>query len=74
MLRQVTIQHLAIAGSPLCPSIESLVAAKELEPVDHSDPWGNAFEIECSDDDVTIRSAGPDQNMGSSDDIVVPSS
>jgi hypothetical protein len=37
------------------------------------DPWGSEYAIECEEDDVTVKSRGPDRAAGTPDDIVVPS-
>jgi hypothetical protein len=33
------------------------------------DPWGNAFNIECDGDDITVTSNGPDGESGTEDDV-----
>jgi general secretion pathway protein G len=56
-----------------CPSISQLVQEKQLDPgANTSDPWGSAYSLSCSEDDVTVISAGPDKKKGTKDDIVVP--
>ena len=37
-----------------------------------TDPWGAAFTIECNGADVRIRSAGPDGQPRTADDVVTP--
>ena len=54
-----------------CPTMETLV---EEHLIDHSrrttDAWDHPFTIECdSDDDVIVRSNGPDGQPGTEDDI-----
>jgi hypothetical protein len=36
------------------------------------DAWGQPWTIECDDRDATITSRGPDQRLGTEDDIRVP--
>jgi general secretion pathway protein G len=56
-----------------CPTISQLVQEKHLDPGQNTnDPWGNAYSLTCSDDEVTVVSAGPDKKKGSKDDISVP--
>jgi general secretion pathway protein G len=53
-----------------CPTVEQLVAEKILDKDKNvKDAWGNEFTIECDEDGATVRSAGPDEQMGSEDDI-----
>jgi len=37
-----------------------------------NDPWGQAYNLNCSDDEVTVLSNGPDKKKGTKDDIAVP--
>ena len=53
-----------------CPTIEELLSEKILDKKKNTqDAWGNAFTIECDEDGATVRSAGPDEQMGTEDDI-----
>jgi general secretion pathway protein G len=53
-----------------CPGIEDLVREAILDPTtDHDDGWGNAFAIECDENVVHVKSAGPDETMGTEDDL-----
>ncbi len=53
-----------------CPSVEELVAERFLDGQTAStDPWSHAFVIDCKDGDVMVRSAGPDGQLGTADDI-----
>jgi hypothetical protein len=33
------------------------------------DAWDNPFQIDCEGSDVIVTSAGPDEQMGTEDDI-----
>lgn len=56
-----------------CPTVSQLVQDKQLDAGQESnDPWGQPYEITCSDSDVTVASAGPDKQPGNNDDIVIP--
>jgi general secretion pathway protein G len=53
-----------------CPrSIQELVAAGIVGRMTR-DPWGNDYEIRCTDDEqIDVATAGPDREMGTDDDI-----
>jgi general secretion pathway protein G len=53
-----------------CPNVDQLVEDKILaKDKNVKDAWGNDFSIDCDADGATVRSAGPDEQMGSEDDI-----
>ncbi len=53
-----------------CPSVSKLVEEKILDKKKKTkDAWDNEFSIECDDDGATVKSAGPDGQMGTEDDI-----
>jgi general secretion pathway protein G len=53
-----------------CPNVQQLVDDKILAKDKNTlDAWGNEFSIDCDEDGATVRSAGPDEQMGSEDDI-----
>jgi hypothetical protein len=55
-----------------CPTVEQLRQTSGIDRlVVTTDAWRNPFEIECSEDETTIRSLGPD-GKPSADDIVEP--
>ena len=59
-----------------CPAIENIVADNQLPANAQEvtrDPWRRRFEIQCAEDDVRVRSAGPDGIAGTDDDISVRS-
>jgi general secretion pathway protein G len=56
-----------------CPDVDTLVSDGALDrDSPRRDPWGTFWTIECAAGDVTIVSAGPDQKMGTDDDIRIP--
>jgi general secretion pathway protein G len=58
-----------------CPSVSQLKKDKYLDRAAASqDPWGTTFEINCTEGTVYVRSAGPDKQVGTKDDIQVPKS
>jgi hypothetical protein len=60
-------------GSAICPALEDLIADGALDKDSpRRDPWGGAWRIECSNDDVTIISEGRDRSPGTDDDIRIP--
>jgi general secretion pathway protein G len=53
-----------------CPTIDELLEQGELRRGSRTtDPWNNAFKIECTRDGADVTSAGPDGEWGSDDDI-----
>lgn len=53
-----------------CPSVDQLVSSKTLrQTASTKDAWGNDFSIECNEDGAVVRSGGPDEQMGTEDDI-----
>ena len=53
-----------------CPDVEKLLSSKILDKNKNTkDAWGNDFTVECNEDGVTVKSAGPDEQMGTEDDI-----
>lgn len=58
-----------------CPTVSQLKKDKYLSKTASSeDPWGTTFEIRCEGDDIHVRSAGPDKQSGTKDDIEEPKS
>jgi general secretion pathway protein G len=56
-----------------CPTISQLVQDKQIDPgTSSNDPWGQPYTLNCSDDEVTVTSAGPDKKKGTKDDIKMP--
>ena len=58
---------------PACPAIGDLIAMLDNEG--NTDPWGNPYVLTCttgSKNPILIRSAGPDGNYESADDILSP--
>lgn len=56
-----------------CPELEQLVTDGVLDKDSpRTDPWKNPWKIQCSEQDVTVSSAGPDRMTGTGDDIRVP--
>lgn len=56
-----------------CPTMSQLVQEKHIDSAANTDdPWGEAYLLSCSDDDVIVTSKGPDKKKGTADDIRVP--
>ena len=59
------------AQAGACPTFGDLTRDKVLDPkTAHDDAWGQGLRIQCSDEAIEVRSAGPDRAMGTSDDVV----
>lgn len=62
--------ELYIVDNGDCPSVQALVDAKILKKsLNTQDSWDNDYQVECDDDGATVRSAGPDKQFGTEDDI-----
>lgn len=58
-----------------CPTMSQLVQEKFLDTGTGSkDPWGEDYQLNCTEDEVFVTSKGPDKKKGSKDDIKVPKS
>jgi hypothetical protein len=56
-----------------CPSPEVLRDDRVIDAASRLlDGWDQPFRIVCSDDGITVMSAGADRRLGTADDIVVP--
>jgi hypothetical protein len=72
-LRNALQRYRGIFGSGTCPTVAQLVAGREIDSASKTDdPWGHDYRIVCTDDDVTVTSAGKDGRFGTKDDVVVP--
>jgi general secretion pathway protein G len=72
-IRQAIQSWQAANNETACPTVSQLVQEKFLDTGgDTNDPWGTAYALNCTEDDVIIASAGPDKKKGSKDDITVP--
>jgi general secretion pathway protein G len=73
IVRTAIQQWQAANNETTCPTISQLVQEKHLDPGQNTnDPWGQAYALVCSDDEVTVISSGPDKKKGSKDDIAIP--
>ena len=72
-IRMAVQQWQAANNETSCPSVSQLIQDKQLDTGQNTnDPWGQAYSLNCSDEEVTITSSGPDKKKGSKDDISVP--
>lgn len=56
-----------------CPAVDALITSGALDrDSPRSDPWGEAWRVECSDREATVTSAGRDRKLGTADDIRIP--
>jgi general secretion pathway protein G len=74
-IREAVLDWKDRGSPPGCPTVSQLLHEKKLEESSRlDDPWGGRFRIECSDEDVSVSSAGRDGKLGTGDDIRVPRS
>src|SRR5690349_19522416 len=72
-IRMAVQQWQAANNETSCPTISQLIQDKQLDTGQNTnDPWGQAYSLNCSDDEVTVISNGPDKKKGTKDDISVP--
>jgi general secretion pathway protein G len=72
-IRMAVQQWQAANNETSCPTVSQLIQDKQLDSGQNTnDPWGQAYNLNCSDDEVTITSNGPDKKKGGKDDIQVP--
>jgi len=72
-IRMAVQQWQAANNETSCPTVSQLIQDKQLDSGQNTnDPWGQAYNLNCSDDEVTVTSNGPDKKKGSKDDISVP--
>ena len=72
-IRNAVVRWRATRGGDQCPTVSQLVTDKEIDTASKiDDPWGSAFKIQCTDDEVTVSSPGRDKKEGTQDDLSVP--
>lgn len=73
VMRQAVQGWQAANNETSCPTVSQLIQDKQLDSAQNTnDPWGQAYVLNCSDDEVTVISNGPDKKKGTKDDISVP--
>lgn len=73
IIRQAAQSWQATNSDGGCPTVSQLVQDKLLDPGQNTaDPWGQAFVISCTEDDVVVSSTGGDKKKGTKDDVTVP--
>lgn len=72
-IRMAVQQWQAANNETSCPTISQLIQDKQLDTGQNTnDPWGQPYNLSCTDDEVTVISNGPDKKKGGKDDISVP--
>jgi general secretion pathway protein G len=71
-LAQVAEAYQLLRGAGECPTLTQMEEAKLLRRgTNGEDPWGSSYEVVCDDDEVNVRSLGPDRERGTPDDIAL---
>ena len=61
-IRMAVQQWQAANNETSCPTVSQLIQDKQLDTGQNTnDPWGQAYTLNCSDDEVTVISSGPDK-------------
>jgi len=56
-----------------CPTVSQLIQDKQIDTgTQTNDPWGQSYSFNCTDDEITVTSMGPDKKKGTKDDISIP--
>jgi general secretion pathway protein G len=72
-IRNAVNRWRATRGGSECPTVSQLVQDKEIDSAAKiDDPWAQPFKIQCTEDDTTVSSPGPDKKENTKDDIVIP--
>ena len=72
-IRTAVQQWQAANNETSCPTMSQLVQEKHIDSATNTDdPWGEAYMLTCTDDDVIVTSKGPDKKKGTKDDIRMP--
>jgi hypothetical protein len=59
-------------GDKACPTMRQLVEARQVDAKTlRNDPWGQIYNLRCSDLEVIVTSSGPDGKDRTGDDIEV---
>ena len=74
MIRTAIMDWQRVNNEVSCPTVSQLVQEKHIDSAaETDDPWGKPYVLSCTDDDVYVKSLGPDKKRGTKDDIAVPS-
>lgn len=72
-IRMAVQQWQAANNETSCPTISQLIQDKQLDTGQNTnDPWGQAYSLSCTEDEVTVVSSGADKKKGTKDDISIP--
>ncbi|MCA9634128.1 MAG: prepilin-type N-terminal cleavage/methylation domain-containing protein [Myxococcales bacterium] len=72
-IRTAVQQWQATNNETSCPTVSQLVQEKHIDSATNTDdPWGEAYILTCTDDEVIVTSKGPDKKKGTKDDIRMP--
>lgn len=68
--RRAAVELWQATHSDLCPTHDDLVRDRVIDPQSApDDPWGTRLQIVCTEEGIEVRSAGPDKELGTIDDI-----
>ncbi|WP_104986838.1 type II secretion system protein [Sorangium cellulosum] len=72
VIKSAADQYLQLgSGSEGCPTIQTLVSAKQIDGNKTDDPWGQPYKIKCDEatNDIHVISSGNDRKENTPDDI-----
>ena len=69
-MQSAAIAYLLQSGSTECPTASELEQSGVLNGQTRArDPWDHELVIECEGDAISVRSMGPDGQLGTEDDV-----
>jgi general secretion pathway protein G len=67
-VRSAVTMYVAVQGE--CPTMSDLIARKVIDSGKATtDAWNHEFQIVCEGTEISVRSAGPDGQLDTEDDI-----
>jgi general secretion pathway protein G len=72
-VRGAVTLYLANDDASRCPTMQELIAGKLIDAsTSTQDAWNHDFVIACEGSELSVRSAGPDGELETADDIPMP--
>jgi general secretion pathway protein G len=69
-MQSAALAYLVQSGRAECPTASELEESGVLNAQTRArDPWDHEFVIECEGDAISVRSMGPDGQLGTEDDV-----
>ena len=56
-------------AADVCPTIQDLITAKNIDAKKTDDPWGSPYKVVCPEGEIRVTSPGADRKEGTPDDV-----